>query len=300
MRIVIALGGNALLRRGEHPESKIQTDRLAVVAPSLVQLAADHQLLIVHGNGPQVGLLATENASDTSISAAYPLGDMVAESQGLIGLWLQRCLHNAGTSSPAAALVCQTVVSSSDPAWQAPTKFIGPGHSAADAQALAKQYGWIFKEDWPHWRRVVPSPAPLAIVEQDIIAVLLSSGVTVIAGGGGGVPVTHEHGILTGVDAVVDKDSVAALLAIRLDADLLVILTDVPAVMTGFGTPQQQPIHAITCAALEGKTFADGSMGPKISAAIDFVQATGRRVAIGSLDDALAVVAGDAGTQVRA
>ncbi|PYI64279.1 carbamate kinase [Arthrobacter livingstonensis] len=300
MRIIVALGGNALLRRGEHPESRIQTQRLAAVAPSLVQLSVDHQLVIVHGNGPQVGLLASENATDTSIAAAYPLGDMVAESQGLIGLWLQRSLHNAGMAGPVAALVCQTVVDASDPAWQVPTKYIGPGYSAEDAQVLAKQYGWIFKEDGSHRRRVVPSPAPVEIVEQDIIVGLLAAGVTVIAGGGGGVPVTHDDGVLSGVDAVVDKDSVAALLAIRLDADLLAILTDVPAVMTGFGTPQQQPIHAITCAALEGNTFADGSMGPKVRAAIGFVQATGRRVAIGSLDDALAVVAGEAGTQVRA
>lgn len=300
MRIVVALGGNALLRRGEHPESRIQTQRLAAMAPSLARLAVDHQLVIVHGNGPQVGLLATENASDTSIAAAYPLGDMVAESQGLIGLWLQRSLHNAGMPGPVATLVCQTVVDASDPAWQAPAKYIGPGYNAEDAQALAEQYGWIFKEDGSHWRRVVPSPAPLEIVEQDIIAGLLASGATVIAGGGGGAPVTREHGILAGVDAVVDKDSVAALLAIHLDADLLAILTDVPAVMTGFGTRHQQPIHAITCAALEGNTFADGSMGPKVDAALGFVQATGRRAAIGSLDEAGAVVSGEAGTQVRA
>ena len=299
MRIVIALGGNALLHRGEHPESRIQTQRLAEVAPALARVAMDHQLLIVHGNGPQVGLLAAENATDASITVAYPLGDMVAESQGLIGLWLQRSLHNAQLSGPVAALVCQTVVDTADPAWNAPSKFIGPGYNEADAKVLSGRYGWAFREDGKRWRRVVPSPAPVEIVEQDVIAGLLASGVTVIAGGGGGAAVTRDGGVLSGVDAVVDKDGTAAMLAIHLDADLLIILTDVPAVMAHYGTPHQSAIRSTTCGELGRQAFSDGSMGPKVSAAVRFVQSTGRRAAIGSLDCLLEIMSGDAGTQIH-
>lgn len=298
MRIVVALGGNALLHRGESPEAGTQTRRLADVAPALAALASQHELVIVHGNGPQVGLLADENASDTAIARAYPLGDMVAESQGLIGLWIQQAVHNAGATKPTVAVVSQTVVNAADPAWLTPTKFIGPGYEEAEAHTLERSCDWSFAQDGVTWRRVVGSPEPLEIVELAIVERLLSSGTTVIVGGGGGVPVQKEPAGLRTVDAVIDKDSVAALLAIRLSADLLVILTDVPAVMVEFGTDHQHPIGATTVDALAQHDFADGSMGPKVSAALKFSRATGRRSAIGSLDEAQAVVRGDSGTQI--
>ncbi|MEA9984869.1 MULTISPECIES: carbamate kinase [Subtercola] len=298
MRLVVALGGNALLRRGEPPEALTQTRRLAAAAPAFVRLAAQHELLLIHGNGPQVGLLAAENVTDEAIATPYPLGDMVAESQGLIGLWLQRALFNAKSTKPVVSLVCQTVVDEADPAWQHPTKQIGPSYSAHDAHTLTKRHGWTFVTDEVTWRRVVPSPAPIDIIEQGVIGNLLSAGMIVIGAGGGGVPVVRTRGQLIGVNAVIDKDSVAALLAITLTADRLIILTDVSAVMRGYGTPQQHPILETTADELDAQHFSSGSMGPKVTAATAFVRETGCRAAIGSLDDAEAVVNGLAGTQI--
>lgn len=299
MRVVVALGGNALLRRGERPDSAVQVEHVAEAAPALAEVANEHHLVLVHGNGPQVGMLALESAADSSLSKAYPFSDLVAETQGVIGYWLQQGLANAGATTPVVTLVTQTVVDPADPAFEDPTKFVGSGYAEAEAQALAARNGWSVRQDGAGWRRVVASPQPLRIVELATARTLLDSGVTVVLAGGGGVPVIEtDHG-LQGVEAVVDKDHVAALVAAELDADLLVLLTDVAGVMTGFGTPEQALLGAVTCEALSGTAFPAGSMGPKVSAACRFVQETGEPAAIGALGSAAAVIAGRSGTQIR-
>lgn len=298
MRVVVALGGNALLRRGERPDAAIQREHVADAAPQLAKIAQEHQLLLVHGNGPQVGLLALESGADTMLSRPYPLSDLVAETQGLIGYWLQQGLHSAGLTGRVVTLVTQTVVDPQDPAFRSPSKFVGSSYTEQRAGELAIEHGWEIRRDGDAWRRVVASPLPLRVVEVDVARTLLAEGVTVVLGGGGGVPVVETGGILCGVDAVVDKDHTAALLATALGADVLVMLTDVPAVQLGFGTPSARPLHQVHVADLDTTAFAAGSMGPKVAAACRFVTDTGGRAAIGSLDDAAAVVAGDSGTQV--
>ena len=298
MRIVIALGGNALLHRGERPDAAPQLDHVARVAGPLAELAAVHEVVLVHGNGPQVGLLALESAADRSLTRPYPLGDLVAETQGLIGYWLQQAIGRTLTGR-IVTLVTQTVVDADDPAFASPTKFVGSVYDEPEAKNLAAEHEWTFAEDGTSWRRVVASPVPRRIVETETADHLLRLGTTVVLAGGGGVPVVQgEHG-LEGAEAVVDKDLVAALIAQELGADLLVVLTDVPAVMTAFGTPEQRPLGDVTPDELDGQQHTSGSMGPKIEAVCQFVRATGRRAAIGALDDAAAVFVGSAGTQVR-
>jgi carbamate kinase len=298
VRVVIALGGNALLRRGERPDAAPQLDQVARVAAPLSLLAREHEVVLVHGNGPQVGLLALESAADHSLSRPYPLGDLVAETQGLIGYWLQQAIGRT-LDGPVVTLVTQTVVDAADPAFAAPTKFVGSVYDEPEAKALAAEHGWTFAQDGTRWRRVVASPVPQRIVETETADLLLRRGTTVMLAGGGGVPVVAGALGLEGVEAVVDKDLVAALVAVELHADLLVILTDVPAVMVDFGTPTQRPLGEVTVDDLAHQSFPSGSMGPKIDAACQFVRATGRPAAIGSLDDAAAVFRGTAGTQVR-
>lgn len=297
MRIVVALGGNALLRRGERPDAEIQLQHVQAAARALAPLAADHELLVCHGNGPQVGLLALESAADASLSRAYPLDALVAQTQGMIGYWLTQCLRNAGVQHPVVCLLTQTVVSATDPAFGRPTKFVGSGYPEDEAAALAALRGWAIAQDGERWRRVVPSPGPVAIVELDTVLSLLRSGSVVICGGGGGVPVTaDERGRLTGVEAVVDKDLVSAMLAEQVQADLLLVLTDVPAVLAGFGTSQERQIRHADVAELRDEDFAAGSMGPKVSACRRFVLRTGGRAVIGSLDDVADLMRGAAGT----
>jgi len=298
MRIVIALGGNALLRRGERPDADVQVAHLAAAAPALAKVAEDNEVVIVHGNGPQVGLLALESFADTSLSKPYPLSDLVAETQGVIGYWVQQALTNAGLSRRAVTLVTQTVVDAHDPAFNVPTKYVGPGYPEERARELALASGWSVHQDGTEWRRVVPSPAPQQVLELDAAELLLQNGVTVILAGGGGVPVIEGPTGLTGVEAVVDKDATAALIAIRLHADLLVMLTDVPAVYLDYGTPAQRPLRQIDTRTLATLTFPAGSMGPKITAARHFVETTRAPAAIGSLDDTTAVISGTAGTQI--
>ncbi|CAN5120152.1 carbamate kinase [soil metagenome] len=300
MRVVVALGGNALLRRGERPDSAIQIEHVALAAPALAKAATDHDLVLVHGNGPQVGMLALESGSDTTLSRPYAFSDLVAETQGLIGYWLQQGLANAGLVTPIVTLVTQTVVDPADPAFQDKTKFIGSVYSENQARDLARANGWTVREDGRGWRRVVASPMPQRIVEIDIARKLLEQGTTVVLAGGAGVPVIEGPGGLQGVDAVVDKDFTAALVAEVLKADVLVILTDVPAVLVAFGTPSEEPLRDVTVAQLEALTFPAGSMGPKVAAACRFVKATGGRAAIGSLDEAADVISGVSGTQVTA
>lgn len=297
MRIVVAIGGNALLERGEPPEAAVQLAHIQKAAHALAPLAAEHELVICHGNGPQVGLLALESAADRSLSRPYPLDALGAQTQGMIGYWLTQALRNAGVTRPLLAVVTQTVVDAGDPAFADPTKFVGPVYSAGQAQRLADLRGWTIAPDGEQWRRVVPSPAPQRVVEQDSITALVAAGTVVVCAGGGGAPVIDGAG-LRGVEAVVDKDLTAALPAVALDADRLVLLTDVPGVMTRFGTTRAALLPRLDLDELAGMAFPAGSMGPKIEACRRFVTATGRPAAIGALADASAVLAGANGTTV--
>ena len=299
MRIVVALGGNALLRRGEKPDARIQVEHVQAAALALAPLAAEHDLIVCHGNGPQVGMLSLESENDPALTRPYPLDALVAQTQGMIGYWLAQCLRNAGVTKPVLGLVTQTLVDPADPAFSAPTKFVGPGYSQEQAKQLADQHGWTIAADGALLRRVVPSPAPQGIVEQDSITRLLDSGTVVICGGGGGAPVTADPaGLLLGVEAVVDKDATAALLAVSVGADHLLVLTDVDAVMAHFGTPQATALHRLDLDDLARLSFPAGSMGPKIDACRHFVGTTGHPASIGSLPDAAAVLDGTSGTTV--
>lgn len=301
MRIVVALGGNALLQRGEKPDASIQLHHVEAAARALAPLAADHELVVCHGNGPQVGLLALESQADESLSRPYPLDVLGAQTQGMIGYWLAQSLRNAGVTKPVLAVVTQTVVEESDPAFVEPTKFVGPVYELEQAQRLASTYGWRIAPDGDRWRRVVASPEPYGVVEQDAVARLVEAGTVVVCGGGGGAPVVDDgQGQLRGVEAVVDKDLTAALLATALNADRLLLLTDVPAVVRDFGTPQAVPLRDLDLHDLAHLEFAAGSMGPKVEACRRFVKATGFPAHIGSLVEAAAVLAGEAGTRVSA
>ena len=299
MRIVAALGGNALLERGETPDSGIQLHHVRGAVDALAPLAEHHQLVITHGNGPQVGLLALESADDSSLSRPYPFDVLGAETQGMIGYWLLQALQNSLPGREVAALITQTLVSVEDPAFAEPTKFVGPVYEEAAAKRLAGAAGWTVKPDGRFWRRVVPSPAPRRIVEIGLIRQLFDTGVVVVCSGGGGIPVIrNDQGRLEGVEAVVDKDATAGLLAEALDADALLLLTDVAAVEINYGTPEARPVAKTTPAFLRAQPFPAGSMGPKVHAACRFVELTGRIAAIGSLADAEAILAGTAGTVV--
>jgi carbamate kinase len=300
MRLVVALGGNALLERDERPDAVIQRRHVRQAAAALAPLGAAHQIVLCHGNGPQVGLLALESQADTSLSRPYPLDVLVAQTQGMIGYWLVQELGNAGVAQRAACVMSQTLVDPDDPAFGHPTKFIGAGYDQDQAQALAARLGWAIAADGPRWRRVVASPRPLGLVEIETVRSLADAGALVVCGGGGGVPVIRsEAGELTGVEAVVDKDLTAAELAITLKADRLLVLTDVPAIIRGYGTPDARPIQAIDTDALSAMTFPAGSMGPKVQACIRFVRATGQPAAIGALTDAAGILAGRAGTTIN-
>jgi carbamate kinase len=299
MRVVAALGGNALLERGERPDASVQLRRIRAAAAALAPLTDEHKLVICHGNGPQVGLLALESAADESLSTPYPLDALGAQTQGMIGYWLVHELRNAGVTRPTVAVVTQTVVSELDPSFERPTKFIGPVYRRHQAHRLAAKHAWTIAEDGAYWRRVVASPEPQRFLELPAIRTLVDAGVVTVCGGGGGAPVIeNESGQLIGVDAVVDKDLAAALLARELHADALLLLTDIPAVMQGFGTDHALAIDRIDVASLRTMTFPAGSMGPKIEACIRFVEATRGRAAIGALADAGKLLDGSAGTTI--
>ncbi|HVX22198.1 MAG TPA: carbamate kinase [Acidimicrobiales bacterium] len=305
MLVVAALGGNALLRRGEKPDADIQEEHVASAAAALAPLARAHRLVLTHGNGPQVGQLALESARDPDLSAPYPFDALVAQTQGVIGYWLQKALANALATAqdrpPVVSLVTQTLVDPADPAFGRPTKFVGPGYDEEGALRLAKQWGWAVRQDGTAWRRVVPSPEPEGFVEIDQVRQLVGSGAVVVAAGGGGVPVRRAaDGRLCGVEAVVDKDLTAELLAEQLGADALLLLTDVPAVELDHGTAAARPLGRVSPAFLRGQSFPAGSMGPKVDACCRFVERTGKPAAIGLMDDAAAILAGDRGTVVSA
>ncbi len=270
--------------------------KLAAVV--LAEIARDHRLVVTHGNGPQIGLLALQSEAYRDVRS-YPLDLLGAETEGMIGYLLEREIANSLPDRHVASLLTQTVVDALDPAFRKPTKPIGPMYDVDEAQRLATERGWTVAPDNNGWRRVVASPIPRSIVEQSTIKLLLDHDVLVVCAGGGGVPIVIDsNGVRHGVEAVVDKDAATALLARQLGADLLLLLTDVPAVQIGWGTPAAHALGEITARKLQTIPFAPGSMAPKTAAAASFVRTTGARAAIGALGDAVALVAGSAGTQV--
>jgi carbamate kinase len=298
VRIVVALGGNALLHRGERPDAEPQRRNVLHAAEAIAPLAGAHELIVTHGNGPQVGVLAMESAADPMLSRPFPLDPLGAETQGLIGYWLAQSLRNVLPDRQVVALLTQCVVDGADAAFATPTKFVGPIYDEVAANALATQRNWVVARDGDAWRRVVPSPEPREVVEEGVIRLLVDSGVLVVCAGGGGVPVVrHADGTLEGVEAVIDKDLTAALLAERLGADALLLLTDVVAVETNYGQADSSPIAHERAADLRSYGFAAGSMGPKVEAACRFAERTGGIAAIGSLTDAEGVLAGTSGTR---
>jgi carbamate kinase len=300
MRIVVALGGNALLRRGEPMTAENQRANVRVAAGALAPIAAEHELVISHGNGPQVGLLALQGAAYDAVET-YPLDVLGAQTEGMIGYMIEQELGNLLPFEKALATILTMVeVDPDDPAFGDPNKFIGPVYEKAEAERLAADKGWAIKPDGDKWRRVVASPMPKRIFEIRPITWLLERGAVVICTGGGGIPTMYEKGTrtLTGSEVVVDKDRASALLARQLEADLFVMATDVDGVYRDWGQPTQARIEQATTSELAGSSFAAGSMGPKVEAAADFAERTGKRAAIGTLAEVGGLVAGTHGTSV--
>jgi carbamate kinase len=304
MRVVAALGGNALLRRGEPLTAENQRANARVACKALAPVALEHELVISHGNGPQVGLLALQGSAYTEVDP-YPLDLLGAQTEGMIGYLIQQELGNElPFEKRLASLLTLVEVDSNDPAFGDPTKPIGPIYSEEDADRLAEEKGWVFKPDGDSFRRVVPSPLPQRIFGLEPLEWLLDQGCVVICAGGGGIPVMYTDESapagrqLVGVEAVIDKDLASALLARDLRADALAIVTDVDAVYEGWGTPEQRAIRRATPEALAGTEFAAGSMGPKVRAACSFVEQTGGLAAIGSISDTPALLRGEGGTIV--
>lgn len=299
MRVVVALGGNALLRRGERADADVQRHNVEAAVRAVARLAGDHEVVITHGNGPQVGLLALQAEAYRDV-APYPLDVLGAESEGMIGYLLEQGLRNELPARHAATLLTQVLVDPDDEAFRSPSKPIGPVYPEAEARRLAARRGWAIARDGGGFRRVVPSPQPRGIVELSAIRLLLEAGVIVVCAGGGGIPVVAgADGSLHGVEAVVDKDLASALLAELLGAERLLLLTDVDAVELDWGTPAARPLRATTPRRLRRLSFAAGSMAPKVEAACRFVERTGGVAAIGSLTRAAEVLAGDAGTRIE-
>jgi carbamate kinase len=298
MRIVVALGGNALLRRTDPPEAELQQEHVRAAAAAIAPVADKHQVIICHGNGPQIGMLAMESADDPRLTRPFPLDALGAQTQGMIGYWLAQELANAGVLRPIAVVVTQTVVDADDPAFDKPTKFVGRTYSSGEAHRLAAKRGWTVAPDGNRWRRTVPSPQPKRIVEIPVISGLVEQGTIVVCGGGGGAPVVQDDTGLHGVEAVVDKDFTAAVLAAEVGADRLVLLTDVDSVKRNFGTPEQSSLLSVNTAELRKMLFPAGSMGPKVEACVQFVEQTGNVAVIGSLAQAAKVIDGSAGTTV--
>ena len=303
MLIVVALGGNALLRRGEAMTAENQRRNIGIAADALAVIAERHQLVVAHGNGPQVGLLALQGAAYDKVET-YPLDVLGAQTEGMIGYMIEQELGNRlAFERPFATLLTMVEVDPYDPAFSNPTKFIGPIYAKDEADRLAAEKRWVFKQDGAAWRRVVASPMPKRIFEIRPIKWLLQHNTIVIAAGGGGIPTMYEPGrlrTLTGVECVIDKDYASALLARELEADLFVMLTDAEAVYTDWGTPNQRPIRRAHPDVLADMAFAAGSMGPKVAAACRFAAATGKDAAIGALADLSRIISGEAGTTVSA
>jgi carbamate kinase len=301
VRILVALGGNALLKRGEPMTAEVQRANVQTAARSLAPVAERHQLVLSHGNGPQVGLLALQGAAYTAVDP-YPLDLLGAQTEGMIGYLIEQELGNLLPEDvPLATVLTMIEVDPDDPGFADPTKFVGPVYGDDEAEKLAAAKGWVFKRDGERLRRVVPSPAPRRIFEIRPIRWLLDKGVLVVCTGGGGIPtawVPGEERRLAGVEAVIDKDLASELLAREVGADLFVMATDVDGVYDGWGTPEQRKLDRVTSAELRARPFAAGSMGPKVEAAARFVETTGKRAAIGALDEIEQIVDGRAGTTV--
>ena len=300
MLVVIALGGNALLRRGEPADVEAQRANVVTAVEAIAEIAREHDVVVTHGNGPQVGLLALQGEAYAAVDP-YPLDVLGAESEGMIGYLLdQELVNRLSGSRQVATLLTQIIVDAADPAFARPEKFIGPVYDDEHAHRIAAARGWTVAADGRHWRRVVPSPEPRSIVELATIDLLVRAGVLVVCVGGGGIPVVVDReGRLRGVEAVVDKDRAAALLAEGLHADALLMLTDVDAVQVDFGTPAARSLDDIDAAALRGHTVAAGSLGPKVGAACRVAGRTGGRAGIGARADAAAILRGERGTRVR-
>ena len=290
-----------MLKRGEPMTAEAQRSNVRIAAPSLAEVARNHALVLSHGNGPQVGLLALQSAAYEEVEP-YPLDVLGAETEGMIGYVLEQELGNVlPVEVPFATLLTMIEVDPSDPAFSNPTKFVGPIYDRAKADELAEEKNWVFKADGDYWRRVVPSPKPKRIFEIRPIRWLLEKNALVICAGGGGIPTMYDpdaEGTLVGVEAVIDKDLASELLAREVDADLFVMVTDVDGVYVDWGTADQRRLEETTPTELRGLDFAAGSMGPKVDAAARFVESTGKRAAIGGLEHIVEIVEGKAGTQV--
>lgn len=298
--VVIALGGNALLQRGEPVSADAQRKNMRTAGASIAAVAREHHVVLTHGNGPQVGLLALQEASYSDIFQ-NPLDVLGAETEGMIGYLIEQELSNRLPGREILTLLTRVEVDPSDPAFENPTKPIGPLFEPEEARRIAENLGWTLATEGDKMRRVVPSPLPREIIPAKIFRRLLVRGVLVVCAGGGGIPVVwDEEGGWRGVEAVIDKDRTASLLAQEVGAHALIMLTDVSRVQIGFGTPEARPIEKTTPAELEALAdeFPAGSMGPKIKAAVEFVEATGGFAAIGSLADAPAIIRQEAGTIV--
>ncbi|WP_241607972.1 carbamate kinase [Rosenbergiella australiborealis] len=294
--LIVALGGNALLKRGQPLEAHLQQQNIELAAQQLAALSQDWRIVLVHGNGPQVGLLALQNEAyhDTR---PYPLDILVAETQGMIGYLLQQALQNCLPGQSVTCLLTQVLTDSDDPAYLSPSKYIGPIYSREALQHLDPT--WHIKADGDYFRRVVASPQPKKILEASAIFDLLHHDHLVICCGGGGVPVVEQDSRLQGIPAVVDKDLAAALLAEQLQADALLILTDADAVYINWNTPRQTALRDITARELKALSFDKGSMGPKVQACCTFVEKTQGIAAIGALEDALDILRGQQGTRIH-
>ncbi|CDT17456.1 MULTISPECIES: carbamate kinase [Vibrio] len=295
--VVVALGGNALLRRGEPLEADVQRRNIETAVKTISEIAKVYNVVLVHGNGPQVGLLALQGLEYKKVNP-YPLDVLGSETQGMIGYMLMQEFKNYLPNRNISCMLTQMTVDPNDPAFADPTKPIGPIYEEAEARELAEKFHWIVKPDGQHFRRVVPSPRPTGIVEHEAITQLIDAGHLVICTGGGGIPVKKENGKLVGVEAVIDKDMSAAFLAKQLDADALLILTDADAVYLDWGKPTQHALRSTTPSELAQFEFDAGSMGPKIEASCEFIQQGGKVVGIGALEDGLQILQGQAGTNI--
>ena len=298
MRIVIALGGNALLRRGEEMTANNQRENIRIAARALAPIIEEHEVVISHGNGPQVGLLSLQSAAYKEVEE-YPLDILGAQTQGMIGYMIEQELGNLlPIGKPIASILTMVEIDPEDPAFSNPTKPIGPVYSEKEARQLAENKGWDIKQDGKYWRRVVPSPEPHRIFELRPIHWLLEKGTVVICAGGGGIPTSYvKKGKLEGVEVVIDKDRASSLLAFELDADLLIMATDTDGVYTDWGGDSQEIISKTTPEEIGQYKFDKGSMGPKVEAACTFVERSGQRAVIGSLNDLKKMVDNLAGTQ---
>ena len=300
MKVVIALGSNALLKRGEPLEPEILRRNIAHAAATLAEIARAHKVVLTHGSGPQAGLLALK-AEPQAQTQPYPLDALIAEIEGLIGYMIQQELKSLLPNHQVVALVTRIAVNEDDRAFKLPAKRIGPAYSAEEGQRLEQARGWDMVSEGPKWWRVVPSPEPLRFLELNAIRLLLAAGTVVVCAGGGGIPVVvSPTGAVRGVEAVIEKDLAAALLAHQIDADALLLLTEADAVYVGWGGDKARPIRETMPSELRKFQFAPGSMGPKVEAACRFVEASGKFAGIGRLEDATSILYGLKGTIVRA